>query len=430
MSQITALVKQAAHQAGFELAGIAPVREFSELNHFPDWIEAGHAGEMKYMEARDEAGHLKRASLRSTAPWARSVIVCAINYNTAHPYSTQVNDSERGWISRYAWSREDYHEAVMRRLRLVEDRLRNEVSQRGQYETVSQLNCDHKTGLDFEKQPRSGVRIQPTARAVGSKQETAEPQRGERLIATQSRDAMATANGTPIVQTRCYVDTGPVVERVYAKYAGVGWIGKNTCILNQKLGSWLFLGVILTSLELEPDLPAPDRCGTCTRCIDACPTDALIAPYQLDSNKCISYLTIEKRGPIPEDMREGMGRHVFGCDICQDVCPWNRKAPATSATEFQPREGLVNPALDWLAEMGADEFREKFRGSPIHRTKRTGLRRNAVIAMGNSGDQALLPVLKRLAADEDAVVAESANWAIERPSAPASAKRGFRLEND
>jgi epoxyqueuosine reductase len=371
---------------------------------------------MKYMEARDEAGQLKRASLRSAVPWARSVIVCAINYNTAHPYSTQVGDPERGWISRYAWSREDYHEAVMRRLRVVENWLRGTGGERGQDETVSQLNCDHKPGLDLQEQPRSGVRTQPTAQAVGSAQKTAEPQRGERLTATQSQDATPTATETPLLRTLCYVDTGPLVERVYAKYAGVGWIGKNTCILNQKLGSWLFLGVILTSLELEPDLPAPDRCGSCTRCIEACPTDALIAPYQLDSNKCISYLTIEKRGVIPEDMREGMGRHVFGCDICQDVCPWNRKAPATSAAEFQPREGLVNPALDWLAEISAEEFQEKFRGSPIRRTKRTGLRRNAVIAMGNSEDARYLPTLEKLRVDDDPVVADSARWAVEQLS--------------
>jgi epoxyqueuosine reductase len=222
------------------------------------------------------------------------------------------------------------------------------------------------------------------------------------------------------LQTRCYVDTGPIVERIYAKYAGVGWIGKNTCILNQKMGSWLFLGVILTSLELEPDLPAPDRCGSCTRCIDACPTDALVAPYQLDSNRCISYLTIEKHGMIAEDMRAGMGHEVFGCDICQDVCPWNRKAPATDAAEFQPREGLVNPALEWLAGMSAAEFREKFRGSAVRRAKRSGLRRNAAIAMGNSGDRRFGPLLEKLKADEDAVVAESAEWAAKRLSGEAS----------
>jgi epoxyqueuosine reductase len=348
ISQITSLVKQAAHAAGFELAGIAPVHEFGELDRFQEWIAAGHAGEMQYMEARDETGALKRASLHTTLPWVRSVIVCAINYNTAQPYSTEADDPQRGWIARYAWGQKDYHDAVMARLRMVEKHL-----------------CD----------------------AVGA---------------------------SPALQTRCYVDTGPLVERVYAKYAGVGWIGKNTCIINQKLGSWSFLGVILTSLELEPDLLAPDRCGTCTRCIDACPTDALVAPYQLDSNLCISYLTIEKRGAIAEDLRPFMGHEVFGCDICQDVCPWNRKAPATDAEEFQPREGLVNPALEWLAGMTEEEFREKFHGSAVRRAKRGGLRRNAVIAMGNSGDQRFAPVLEKLKADEDPVVAESAEWAAER----------------
>ena len=304
---------------------------------------------MKYMEARTDQGELKRASLSHVAPWAKSVIVCAINYNTDKPYSTQTKDKSRGWISRYAWSVEDYHDAVSRRLRQVEAALRQAMSE-----------------------------------------------------------------SHPDLITRSYVDTGPIVERVAAKYAGIGWIGKNTCIINQKRGSWLFLGVILTSLELEADLPAPDRCGSCTRCIDACPTDAILEPYQLDSNRCISYLTIEKRGLIPEELREGVGHHVFGCDICQDVCPWNRKAPATSAPEFAPRHGLMNPALDWLAQMSADQFKETFRGSPIRRTKHTGLLRNAAIAMGNSGDRKLLPTLEKLASNSDEVVSASAGWAIEK----------------
>ena len=346
-NEIAIAVKRAAHAAGFELAGIAPMADGPERDYFEKWIAAGHAGEMKYLEARDDQNRLKRASLSRAAPWARSVVVCAINYNTAQPYSTQVHHVQRGWISRYAWSREDYHEAVMRKLRVVEDAVR---------------------------------------RAAG----------GDNLA------------------TRCYVDTGPIVERVAAKYAGVGWIGKNTCIINQKLGSWLFLGVILTSLELRADLPAPDRCGTCTRCIDACPTDAIIAPYQLDSNLCISYLTIEKHGSIPEEMRAGIGRHVFGCDICQDVCPWNRKAPATGEPAFQPRPELVNPALEWLATISAEEFRETFRRSPVARAKRSGLRRNAVIAIGNSGEREFLPVLGKLTADQDEVVRESAAWAVDK----------------
>jgi len=343
VNNISERVKQAALTAGFELAGIAPVDEFAELKRFPDWVAAGHAGEMKYLEARNQAGELRRASLKSAFPWARSVIVCAINYNTPHPYSTQVNKAGHGWISRYAWSREDYHDSVLGRLRKVESRLK----------------------------------------AIAEEQ----------------------------IETRSYVDTGPIVERVYAKYAGVGWLGKNTCLINQKIGSWLFLGVIVTSLQLTPDLPAADRCGSCTRCIEACPTQAFIAPHQLDSNKCISYLTIEKRGTIPEDLRTDMGHHVIGCDICQDVCPWNRKAPTTDKLEFQPREGLLNPVLAWLAEISEEEFRQKFRGSPVKRAKRNGLRRNALIAIGNRGNRSHLPFVNRALEDPDPTISDAAKWA-------------------
>jgi epoxyqueuosine reductase len=380
--EITLLVKRAARDAGFDLAGVAPVRDFDELAYFPEWIASGHAGEMKYLEARDDAGRLKRESLRVAAPWAKSVIVCAINYNTAQPYSTQMNDNKRGWISRYAWGREDYHDSVLRKLREVETQLAAAAApelDENCTDSIESSNTDHD---------RTG---------------------GLRSAGRRGRTPIA-----PFPKTWCYVDTGPVVERVYAKYAGVGWIGKNTCILNQKLGSWLFLGVILASLELVPDLPAPDRCGTCTRCLDACPTNAFLGPHQLDANKCISYLTIEKRGPIAEELRDGMGKHVFGCDICQDVCPWNRNAAVTPAPEFQPREALVNPALEWLAEMRAEEFREKFRGSPVRRAKLNGLRRNAVIAMGNSGNREFIPALEKLTADEDAVIADTAGWALKK----------------
>lgn len=346
---IKSVIQRAASEAGFDLCGIAPAADAAELQRFSAWIAAGRAGDMKYLEARNEQGELKRSSLSRVAPWARSVIVCAINYNTDQPYSTQVQDPSRGWISRYAWSREDYHDAVLRRLKEVEAALQ-----------------------------RAGA---------GS---------GAELI------------------TQSYVDTGPIVERVFAKHAGIGWTGKNTCLINQKAGSWLFLGVILTSVELMPDLPAPDRCGTCTRCIEACPTNAILGPYQLDANKCIAYLTIEKRGSIPHELRPGIGHHVFGCDICQDVCPWNRKAPVSDAPEFTPRPGLVNPALAWLAEMSAEDFSSTFRGSPIRRTKRSGLRRNAAIAMGNSGNREFLPVVERMAADDDESVAESARWASDR----------------
>jgi epoxyqueuosine reductase len=371
-TDLTTRIKHHASKAGFDLCGIAPVRDFGELQVFPAWIAGQKHGEMKYLEARNEAGELKRASLERVAPWARSVIVCAINYNTAHPYSNhpQMENASRGWISRYAWAREDYHDAVLRRLEKMESEIREDLGPTGNWPL---------------------------------------------------------ATGT--LQLRSYVDTGPLIERVYAKYAGIGWIGKNTCIINQQLGSWLFLGVILTSLDLtgigldktahdavalRADLPASDRCGSCTRCIAACPTQAITAAGELDARLCISYLTIEKRGTVPEQLREGIGRHVFGCDICQDVCPWNRKAPVTSAAEFEAREGLVNPSLDWLAEMKPAEFREVFRGSPVRRAKLSGLRRNAAIAMGNSGDQKFVPTLKELCEDADAVVAEHARWALGR----------------
>ena len=195
-------------------------------------------------------------------------------------------------------------------------------------------------------------------------------------------------------EARAYVDTGPIVERVAAKYAGLGWLAKNTCLINEELGSWLFLGVIVTTLDLAASLgaaetPAPDLCGNCSLCIDACPTGAIVEPYVLDARRCISYLTIELRGAIPAEFREPIGRHVFGCDICQDVCPWNRRAPVTALPNFQPRRheerSFFSPDLEWLISLTEEEFRDVFRGSPVKRTKWRGLVRNACIAIGNSG---------------------------------------------
>jgi epoxyqueuosine reductase len=355
--QFAQAAKQAAADAGFELAGVSPVHEehFSELAAFPEWIEAGHAGEMEYMKKRTESGRLRRASVRNVAPWAKSVVVCAINYSAAKPYSTSVRDPRRGWISRYAWGSADYHDVLLPRLRRIEDKLKQ-------------------------------------------------------LAAQDGRE----------IEIRSYVDTGPMLERVYAKYAGIGWIGKNTCIINQKMGSWLFLGVILTSLELAPDVPAADRCGSCTRCIDACPTEAIVAPGKLDARRCIAYLTIEKRGTIAEEFRSGIGNNIFGCDICQDVCPWNNKnnkpanAPTTRVAEFEPQEALFHPDLKQLSQMDEESYRQRFRGSPVKRAKYSGLRRNVAVAMGNSGDGSFIPELERMSADPDPVVVEHARWALNK----------------
>ena len=322
----------------------------------------------------------RRADPQSAMPGVQSIIVCLLNYNTAQPFSTDLraprNDGEpRGWISRYAWG-DDYHEVLQARLNALVEALRERVRE------------------PFE--------------------------------------------------SRAYVDTGPVQERVLAKYGGLGWLGKNTLLLNETLGSFFFLGVILTTLDLEPslasnELPPPDLCGNCRQCLDACPTQAFPEPYVLDARKCISYLTIELRGSVPESLREPIGNHVFGCDICQDVCPWNRRAPAMALPEFQPRafltqkqsqtgtnlpsseKTLLLPQLEWLAGLSELEFRELFRGSPIKRTKWRGLVRNACIALGNSALERSKPVhariiklLERLGSSPEHIVAESALWALSR----------------
>ncbi len=213
----------------------------------------------------------------------------------------------------------------------------------------------------------------------------------------------------PDHEWKACVDTAPLLERSYARQAGLGWIGKNTCLINEPLGSWFFLGELLTSLELEPNAPPPDRCGTCTKCIDACPTNAL-TPYELDARLCISYFTIELRGAVPEEHRPAIGRHVFGCDICQDVCPWNRRAQVTEDPAFAARH--FAPPLEKLAALTEDEFRLLFRGCPIKRTKYSGFLRNVAIAMGNAGDSRFRAPLERLAASEDAVVNDAAHWAL------------------
>lgn len=216
----------------------------------------------------------------------------------------------------------------------------------------------------------------------------------------------------PDVQGKVYVDTGPVLERDLAARAGLGWIGKNTNLLHPELGSWFFIGVLLTTAELDFDEPLPDRCGTCRACLDVCPTEAFPAPYVLDARRCISYLTIEHKGPIPEALREPMGEWVFGCDLCQTVCPWNRKAPLTREPAFLSEQPL--PSLPSLLELTEAEFKARFRGTPLMRPKRRGLLRNAAVALGNRRDRAAVPALTRALSDPEALVREHARWALAR----------------
>ena len=376
---LLAYIQHLAKAQGFTTAGVAaaPASEAPEAeaaaNRFAHWVATGYAGEMHYLARRNDTGDLLRASARTAIPWARSVLVCALNYNLGDPAPRSIDPASpaSGWIARYAWTGEtldettvrptDYHDDMLSRLRAIETSLRD------------QVDCE----------------------------------------------------------TRCYVDTGPLLERDFAARAGIGWIGKNTCVINQSLGSWLLLGVIVTSLPMEMAVAlAPDRCGSCTRCIDACPTNALFRPTtesptrQMDASLCIAYLTIEKKGEIPVELREKMGRQVFGCDICQEVCPWNRDAPTSAIPGLTRRDELVNPALDWLANLDAPAFKREFAGSPLERTRRKRLHRNVAIAMGNSGDPSFAPTLDDWTHAEDPVLRDSATWALHRlhpTSGPASA---------
>ncbi len=214
------------------------------------------------------------------------------------------------------------------------------------------------------------------------------------------------------VEGKVYVDTGPVLEREVGGRAGLGWQGKNTNLISRKIGSWFFLGEILLDVELTYDEPIPDFCGTCNRCIEACPTGAITEPYVLDPRRCISYLTIELKDNIPVESRPLLGNHIFGCDICQDVCPWNRKAPATSETSFLPREGLVAPSLLSLLRLGEEEFRTFFKKNPIKRVKRKGFLRNVVVALGNSRDPDLAKPLELALKDPEPLIRSHAVWAL------------------
>ena len=387
----TRWICERARAEGFDLCGVAPVNVrgasanhpapgSEELSRLPDWLARGYAGEMNYLNDP------RRGDPARILDGARSLVVVAMNYNTAYPNSTDVlpdsvrangpADAPRGWISRYAWG-DDYHEVLGEKLEAL----------------VAAMHAQFPEAFDA-----------------------------------------------------CfYADTGPVIERIAAKYAGLGWLAKNTCLINEQIGSWMFLGVIVTTLELAPSLepgepPAPDLCGNCRLCLDACPTQAFPEPYVMDARRCIAYLTIELRSAIPEEFRADMGRAVIGCDICQDVCPWNRKAPVSQLAAFQPRDAanavengnekmengahsLFAPDLEWLASLTQEDFSRIFRGSAAKRAKWRGLVRNACVALGNSritreseAYRRISLLLSRLADSDDALIAEHARWALAKLS--------------
>ena len=233
----------------------------------------------------------------------------------------------------------------------------------------------------------------------------------KKALKTLARWLVASEGG----ELKVFVDTAPVMEKPLSAAAGVGWQGKHTNLVSREHGSWLFLGIILTSLDIEPDEPARQTCGTCTRCLDACPTQAFDAPGRIDARRCISYLTIEHSGPIPVEFREAMGNRIYGCDDCLAVCPWNRFASEAAANRaFVARDEFKAPRLEQLLALDDSAFRAMFSGSPIKRIGVKRMIRNCLVAAGNSGDPSLVPVVRRHAADSDPVVAEAAEWALGR----------------
>jgi epoxyqueuosine reductase len=306
------------------------------------WLQAGHHGEMGWMEAR--AHH--RVSPLALWPEARSAIALGMSYAPGSDPLALAERPELGLISVYAQGG-DYHKTVKKALKAL-----------------------------------------------------------ARFIVERCPSEL-----------KVFVDTAPVMEKPLAQAAGIGWQGKHTNLVSREHGSWLFLGVILTSLELEPDAPASDgvHCGSCTRCLDACPTQAFVGPHRIDARRCISYLTIEHDGPIPHELRPAMGNRIYGCDDCLAVCPWNRFADAAAANRaFLPRAELAAPRLADLLALDDASFRAMFAGSPIKRIGRNRMIRNCLIAAGNSADVALAAAIEPHIADADPVIAEAARWALDQ----------------
>jgi epoxyqueuosine reductase len=275
--------------------------------------------------------------------------------------------------------------------------------------SVIMLGTVYNTDREYSTEVGGAARAAVARYAWGDDYHTVIDERMRALI-----EAIEEVNGP--FEHRAYVDTGPVQERLYARYAGLGWIGKNTCLINQHLGSWLFLSAIITDLPLEPDVPALDHCGRCTLCIDACPTGALVAPRELDARRCLSYLTIEIKGAIPAEHRDAVGGHAYGCDICQDVCPWNSKAAISLDPPWQPRQGLDHPSLLDLWTRTDDELRVLLKGSAMKRTGVRRLRRNLAVAIGNSEETSAVELLEHSASEtaRDPLVQEHVEWAVEK----------------
>ncbi len=348
------LIKDEARRLGFILAGVTTPDPPPHLPVFENWLMQGRHASMDYLA--DDRSRARRAAPRLLLPACKSILLLAVPYSkplTTPPVSEQPGSP----IGKRA------------------DRVRGKTA----------------------------------AYAYGKDYHLTLPKRLKALVRFIEEQV-----GHP-VSNRWYTDTGPILERDLAQRAGLGWIGKNTCLIHPKIGSYFLLSEILLDLELEADPPfATDHCGSCTRCIDACPTGCILPDRTIDAGRCISYLTIELKEAVPTELRPLMGNWVFGCDICQEVCPWNRFAPAEGDEDFRSHAGLPEPDLIEELALGAEGFSRKFKDSPIKRSKRRGYLRNAAVALGNAGGPEAIPALAAAMNDPEPVVREHAAWAIQR----------------
>ena len=350
-------IRQRALDLGFDDCRFATAEATESAVHFQEWLYAGRHGEMAYLERNAD----KRVNPQRVLPGARSVIALAASCGEACSM-LRVASSDEG-------------------------------------------APDHRSTQNAKRKTHHGL-IARYARFADYHDVL-----GERL---KTLTEFVNQLGGDATRSVWYVDTGPVLERDFAQRAGLGFIGKHTNVISRKFGNWIFLAEILTTLEFEPDAPEKNRCGSCSRCLTACPTRAITAPFQLDARLCISYLTIELKGPIPIVLRPAIGNRIYGCDDCLEACPWNRFAREGHLMKPHARHDLAAPDLTALLQLDAAGFKAKFAGTPILRTKRRGLLRNVCVALGNVGNENVLPALDKATTDAEPLIAEHARWAIEQ----------------
>ncbi len=372
------VIRQRALELGFDDCRFTTAAAPASADRFQNWLAGKKHGEMTWLERTAP----KRVDPRKVQPGAKSIIALAASY--------EISNSSR---CRPVLS--------ILRSRLTAEDGRSNTAEGGREEAQTFSNQSLVTSTPTRGIVARYARFTDYHEAVGERLKTL----------AQFVNQLGGGDGT---RSLWYVDTGPLLERDFAQRAGIGFIGKHTNVISRQFGNWILLAEIITTLGLEPDTPEKNHCGRCVRCIAACPTNAITAPFQLDARRCISYLTIELKGPIPVELRPAIGNRIFGCDDCLAVCPWNRFAREGKMMKAHSRPELAAPDLVELLQLDEAGFKSRFAGTPVLRTKRRGLLRNVCVTLGNVGDKSVLPALQKAAGDSEPLIAEHARWAMER----------------